>query len=308
MFDVHLVDGTWELFRHHFAPTAGRTMPDRQPSSPSLPARPTYRATRAALGSILRLLEEGATHIGVATDSVVRSFRNEIWPSYKTGDGLPEELTAQFGIFEEALVAMGLTNWAMDDLEADDALASAASVAAASNEVATVFICSPDKDLSQCVVGTRVLQIDRRSTAGARAVIDEAAVRARYSVSPSSIPDWLALVGDSADGFPGLAGWGARSASAILAEYGTIEAIPDHPGQWTVSVRGGARLARTLREERAQAMVFKDLATLRIDPSICGQPREWAWSGPTPGFDAICDRIGAPGLGRRADRLAEQRS
>ncbi|MCA1691783.1 MAG: flap endonuclease, partial [Actinobacteria bacterium] len=199
---VHLVDGTYELFRHHFGvPPEGREEGD------------TAAGTRGVLWSVLQLIEEGATHVGVATDHVIESFRNDMWPGYKSSAGVPDVLLAQFGLVEEALEAMGVAVWAMVDLEADDALAAAARIAAADPAVEQVLILTPDKDLAQCVQAQRVVQVDRR----AKTVTDEDGVRLRYGIGPESIPDWLALVGDSADGFPGIAGWGKKSASAVLA-------------------------------------------------------------------------------------------
>jgi 5'-3' exonuclease len=287
---VHLVDGTYELFRQHFG---------RPPSSTG----EAYGATVGVLGSTLSLIDDGATHIGVASDHVVESFRNELWPGYKTSEGMPPELLTQIPVMEEALVAMGVTTWAMVEHEADDALGAAASIAAADPRVEQVLIITPDKDLGQCVVGQRVVQFDRRK----REIIDHDAVVAKFGVPPESIPDWLGLVGDSADGFPGLAGWGAKSASAVLARYGHLEDIPVHPGQWDVpGLRGAPKLAATLAEQMELAVLFRHIAT--VDTSVdVGTVDDWRWSGPTPAFAEIAERLGAPELAARAARLAPSR-
>jgi 5'-3' exonuclease len=253
---------------------------------------------------MLGLLESGATHLGVATDHVVESFRNALWPGYKTGEGIDPHLLGQFGPLEDALRACGIVVWPMVEFEADDALASAATLAAIDPAVAQVIICSPDKDLAQCVDGTRVVQLDRRTDR----YRDDAAVREHFGVAPSQIPDWLALVGDSADGFPGIPGWGARSAAAVLAGYGSIDAIPDDAGQWSVPVRGAARLARALRANRDQAELFRTLARLRRDLEVL--PAGIAglqWRGPTDAIDAIATAIGAPEVPERLARLAAER-
>jgi 5'-3' exonuclease len=286
---VHLIDGTYELFRHHYG------LP------PEVRARgPRTAATRGVLGSLLGLLEEGATHMGVATDHVIESFRNELWPGYKDGTGVDDDLLAQFPLLEESLRAMGVVVWAMVELEADDALASAAAVAAEDPGVTQVVICTPDKDLGQSVVGDRVVQLDRRKAV----VMDEAAVVARYGVPPTSIPDWLALVGDSADGFPGLKGWGKAAASAVLGSYAHIEDIPRLGERWDVDVRGARSLANTLAEQRDLALLFRDLATLRVDRSLLASVADLRWTGPTDAFDEVCERLGAPGLPERARMAA----
>ena len=259
-------------------------------------------AVRGVVGSVLQLLSEGATHVGVATDHVIESFRNDLWPGYKTGDGVDPDLWSQAWPLEEALVALGVVVWPMVELEADDALASAAAVAGDDGGVEQVIICTPDKDLGQCVRGTRVVQLDRRKDQ----LIDEGGVVAKFGVGPTSIPDYLALVGDSADGFPGLAGWGAKSAAAVLARWRHIEDIPGDPADWDVPVRGAAKLAATLRECRDDAALFKDLATLRIDRSLLGRAEDLRWRGPTSGFARICEEIDAPGLGRRAEALGRR--
>jgi 5'-3' exonuclease len=288
---VFLVDGTYELFRHYYGVPPHRTAEGAE-----------VGATRGVLGSMLRLLEQGVTHLGVATDHVIESFRNDLWAGYKSSAGLDPSLIGQFGLVEVALEAMGVVVWPMVEAEADDALASAAAVAAGDPRVEQVVICTPDKDLGQCVRGARVVQLDRRR----QVVYDEAAVAAKFGIGPAAIPDYLALVGDSADGYPGLPGWGARSAAAVLAYYGTIEQVPD-TGQWAVAVRGRPALAATLRELRPLAMLFKDLATLRVDRSLLEDAETLRWTGPTPLFAEVCERIDARPLATRAARLAAGR-
>ena len=302
---VHLVDGTYELFRHHFGALRGAK--DAPAGAPPDPA--SHRAaTRGVVASVLGMLEGGATHVGVATDHVVESFRNELWATYKSSAGMPEELLAQFGPVEDALRALGVPVWAMVELEADDALASAAAVAADDPRVERVLICTPDKDLGQTVVGDRVVQLDRRKGT----VTDEAGVIEKFGVPPDSVPDWLALVGDSADGFPGIPGWGARTASTVLAHYGHIDAIPDAATDWDPAVRarvrGAERVAADLAAARPAAALFRTLAALRIDTTLVGRVDEWRWRGASPEFDAISAEIGAPGLADRARRLAASRS
>jgi 5'-3' exonuclease len=255
------------------------------------------------VASILGLLEGGATHVGVATDHVIESFRNQLWPGYKTGEGIDARLRAQFEPLEEALRALGVVVWAMVEFEADDALAAAATMAAADPRVEQVIICTPDKDLAQCVRGARVVQLDRRR----REVRDEAGVVRRFGVPPASIPDWLALVGDSADGYPGLPGWGAASASAVLARYGHLERIPGSAAEWDVAVRGAARLAATLAEQRERARLFRTLATLRPDAPIGADVDALRWVGPGPGFAGWSERLGPPSLQDRAATLAAAR-
>jgi 5'-3' exonuclease len=293
MTKVHLVDGTYELFRHFFGAPPHRNE-----------AGDEVAAVRGVLGSVLQLLAEGATHLGVATDHVIESFRNGLWPGYKTGEGIDPDLWSQAWPLEEALVALGVVVWPMVDLEADDALASAAAVAGDDAAVEQVVICTPDKDLGQCVAGTHVVQLDRRKDV----VIDEAGVVAKFGVGPQSIPDYLALVGDSADGFPGLAGWGAKSASSVLARFEHLEDIPPDPSDWDVSVRGAAKLATTLRDDMAHALLFKDLATLRVDRSLLGATEDLRWRGPTADFARVCDALDATGMVARAEKLAASRS
>jgi 5'-3' exonuclease len=289
---AHLVDGTYELFRYFLSPGAAF---DRG-------APPELRAVRGVVGSILGMLEEGATHLGVATDHVIESFRNALWPGYKTGEGIDPLLYGQFEPLEDALGALGVVVWAMVELEADDALASAAAMAAADSRVAQVVICTPDKDLAQCVRGDRVVQLDRRR----REVRDEAGVVKKFGVSPASIPDWLALVGDAADGFPGLPGWGPASAAALLARYRHLEAIPPRAADWDVVVRGAARLAATLDEQRERARLFRTLATLRTD-AVVGDLDALRWTGPRAAFAGWAERLGSPALHERAARLAAAR-
>ena len=291
--DVQLVDGTYELFRQYFG----------QPPRQSADGR-EVGAVRGVLVSLMAMLAGGATHMGVATDHVVESFRNDLWPGYKTGAGIEPELASQFGLLETALQAFGLVVWPMVELEADDALASAASVAAADPTVDRVLICTPDKDLAQCVMGRRVVQLDRRKGV----LTDEDGVWAKYGVAPRSIPDWLALVGDSADGFPGLAGWGRRSASVVLAHYGTFDEVPDDVAEWDPDVRrglrGAAALATRLAEERDRAELFRDLATLRRDPGVLDTVATLQWQGPTGQFDDVCALLRDPALADRARALA----
>ncbi len=283
---VDLVDGTYELFRHFYAPG----VPE--------PPRGDRAAVRGVLGTVLRMIEEGSTHVGVATDHVVESFRNELWSGYKTGEGLDPVLWDQFHPLEDALEAMGVVVWRMVEFEADDGLAAAAALAAADRTVQRVHIWTPDKDLGQCVVGQRVVQVDRRSGR----VRDEDGVREKFGVAPASMADWLALVGDSADGYPGLPGWGAKSAAAVLDRYGHIENIPDH--SWDVKVRGEKNLAATLTEHRQLALLFKELATLRRDAPVSPDVEAMRWRGPDPAFARMAEGLGAPGLAVRAETMA----
>jgi 5'-3' exonuclease len=253
---------------------------------------------RGVLAMVLQMIETGATHIGVATDHVIESFRNELWDGYKTGAGIDEALWAQFHPLEEALAAMGVAVWPMVELEADDALASAAALAAANPAIEKVCIWTPDKDLAQCVVAERVVQVDRKSGK----VRGADGVREKFGVSPESIPDYLALVGDAADGYPGLAGFGAKSTAAVLARFGHIEDIPADGGEWHCGVGGSGRLAATLNEQRELAMLFRTLATLRSDAALFDDVEELRWKGPTEHFAAYAKKIGAPELAERADR------
>jgi 5'-3' exonuclease len=291
---VHLIDGTYELFRYFLSPAAAF---DRS-------APPELRAVRGVVGSILGMLEGGATHVGVATDHVIESFRNALWAGYKTGDGIDPLLLAQFEPLEDALRALGVVVWAMVEFEADDALAAAAAMAERDRRVEQVVVCTPDKDLSQCVRGTRVVQLDRRT----REVRDEEGVRRKFGLSPASIPDWLALVGDSADGYPGLPGWGAKSASAVLARYEHLERIPARAAEWDVSLRGAEKLAATLTEQRERAELFRTLAKLRADAPIGVDVDGLRWLGPRADFAAWSTRLGAPTLHERATALAAART
>jgi 5'-3' exonuclease len=288
---VHLVDGTYELFRYYFA-LPGHLDDDGV----------EVDAVRGVLGSVLALLEEGARHVGVATDHVIESFRNDLWPGYKTSAGIDPPLLAQFPLLEDALRALGVTVWAMVELEADDALGAAAKVAAADPRIEQVVICTPDKDLAQCVSDPRVVQLDRRQ----QRVFDEAAVKEKFGVTPASIPDWLALVGDNADGFPGLPGWGAKSASTVLARYEHLDAIPQEASEWDVTVRGAPKLATALVDGRQEVELFRTLATLRVDAPV-GAVDDWRWRGPTAELEPWSDRLDAPDLLRRARKAAEGR-
>ena len=273
---VHLVDGTYELFRHFYAMPSAKNAAGEE-----------VAAVRGVMHSIRGLVQEGATHIGVATDHVIESFRNHLWAGYKTGEGIAPELWAQFPLLEEGLEAWGLKVWPMVEFEADDALAAAAVKAADDARVEQVIICTPDKDLAQCVRGTRIVQRDRVR----RVTRDEAGVVAKFGVPPVSIPDYLALVGDSADGYPGLPGWGAKSAAKVLARWGHVDRIPDDPRRWDVDVRGVGALAATLAARRADAMLFRELATLRRDVPVFASIDELRWRGPTAEVDALRERL-----------------
>jgi len=248
-------------------------------------------AVRGVLASILGMISAGATHIGVATDHVIESFRNRLWPGYKTSAGVERDLLAQFPLLEEALVTLGIVVWPMVELEADDALAAAAAAAARDERVGRVLICTPDKDLAQSVRGTRVVQLNRRT----RAIRDEAGVVEKFGVPPVSIPDYLALVGDAADGYPGLPGWGAKSAAAVLARFGHLEAIPEDPSLWHANVMNAGALARTLARERDRAFLFRELARLRTDVELFADVDELQWNGPTPAFAPLAARLEAAG-------------
>lgn len=278
---VHLIDGTYELFRHFYAVPSHRDDDGRE-----------IGGLRGVVRSVARMLREGATHVGVATDHVVTSFRNDLYEGYKTGEGMDPELAAQFHPLEEALRTLGVTVWPMIEHEADDGLAAAASRAAADPRVAQVLICSPDKDLAQCVRGTRIVQLDRQ-----RGIVrDEDAVLHKFGVLPESIPDYLALVGDAADGFPGLSRWGARSAATMLGRYRHLENIPDQAAEWDVPVRGAAALAESLRSGRDAAFLFRDLATLRTDISLFDDVEDLRWAGPAADFPARCRELGLEAL------------
>jgi 5'-3' exonuclease len=286
---VHLVDGTYELYRQFYGQLGRHTEENEN------------AGVIGVLTSTLQLIENGATHIGVATDHVIESFRNDLWPGYKTSEGMEPEILRQIPILEAALMAMGVTVWAMTEFEADDALASAVRVACEDRRVHQVQLLTPDKDLGQCVSGRRVVQVDRKNNA----LIDEAAVRTKFGVGPDSIIDYLALVGDSADGFPGLSGWGAKSASTVLAKYGDLMSIPTDHAEWIadgVKVRGAEKLATTLREHRADAELFRILATL-VDTVEVGTVDEWKWNGSRAEFAQLTTEWGVPRLGERAASL-----
>src|SRR5712671_6890533 len=264
--DVYLIDGTYELFRHYYAVPSARDRDGRE-----------VAAVRGVLTSLLGMMTVNITHIGVATDHVIESFRNRLWSGYKTGEGIEPELFAQFPLLEEVLSALGVAVWPMVEFEADDALAAAAAKAAADERVERVFICTPDKDLAQSVRGKRVVQMNRRE----RSIRNEDGVIEKFGVPPASIPDYLALVGDSSDGYPGLKGWGAKSAGAVLAKYGHLESIPDDWTTWHVNASKPAALAATLARDREQALLFRDLATLRTDIALFDNVDELRWTGPT---------------------------
>jgi 5'-3' exonuclease len=285
---VHLVDGTYELFRQHFGAAAKHA--DSGP----------YAAAAGVVASTLALVADGATHVGVASDHVIESFRNDLWPGYKSSAGMDPAILDQIPVMEEALTAAGFTVWPMVEYEADDALAAAARVADLDDRVEQVVIVTPDKDLGQCVRGRRVVQFDRRK----REIIDEDGVTAKFGVGPASIPDFLGLVGDTADGFPGLPGWGARSAALVLARYGHLEDIPPAAGQWDVSgLRGAAKLSATLQSQLGDALLFRTIATAVTDIDV-GTVDDWQWGGPGPDFAACADALDAAQLVTQAARLA----
>ena len=283
--DVHLLDGTYELFRHFYAVPAAADVNGRE-----------IGAVRAVLRSVLSMIEHGATHIGVATDHVVESFRNDLYAGYKTGEGVPATLLSQFPILEEALEAMGIMVWPMVYYEADDALASAAAKAARDDRVRQVIICTPDKDLAQCVVGTRVVQLDRR-----RDILrDDAGVMAKFGVKPQSIPDYLAVLGDSADGFPGVRGWGEKAAALTLSRYPHLENIPKDWRDWHPSIGNARRLSTSLLLSWNDALLFRTLATLRFDAPVFDTIDDLRWKGPHPNFEGQCRAMGSPDLFSRA--------
>jgi 5'-3' exonuclease len=274
--DVHLIDGTYELFRHFFAMPAASDVNGQE-----------VGAVRGVLTSVLSMIEGGATHLGVATDHVVESFRNDLYPGYKTSEGVAPELLSQFPILEETLEAMGVVVWPMVEFEADDALASAAAKAAKDGRVRQVLICTPDKDLSQCVVGSRVVQLDRmRNT-----LRDEAGVEAKFGVKPQSIPDYLAVVGDSADGFPGVTGWGAKAAALTLSQYPHLEDIPKDWREWRPSIKRARALSESLFSAWDDALLFRTLATLRLDVPVFDAVEDLRWQGPRPNFAEHCQRM-----------------
>jgi 5'-3' exonuclease len=274
--EVHLIDGTYELFRHYYALPSARDAEGRE-----------VAAVRGVLASVLGMIKQGATHVAVATDHVIESFRNELWPEYKTSDGIEPDLLAQFPVLEEVLSAAGVVVWPMVEFEADDALAAGALAAAAEAEVARVIVCTPDKDLAQCVSGSRIVQLNRRT----RTFLDEAAIVQKFGVSPCSIPDYLALVGDSADGYPGLPGWGAKSSAAVLAKFLHLESVPKDCREWHVNAANASALVDTLCREWDRALLFRTLATLRTDIKLFEDINELKWNGPTHRFDEIAARL-----------------
>ena len=290
--EVHLIDGTYELFRHFFAVPAAADVTGQE-----------IGAVRGVLHSVLSMIENGATHLGVATDHVVESFRNDLYPGYKTSEGVPPELLSQFPVLEKALEAMGVVVWPMVYYEADDALAAAAAKAAQDDRVRRVIICTPDKDLSQCVVGTRVVQLDRRR----QVLRDESGVLAKFGVMPESIPDYLAVVGDSADGFPGVAGWGPKAASLSLSQYVHLEGIPKDWRDWHPSIRGALRLSASLFGSWTDALLFRTLATLRLDVPVFDTVDDLRWKGPLPSFEEQCHRMKSPDLLNRAGSASASR-
>jgi len=283
--EVYLVDGTYELFRHYYAVPSARDVQGRE-----------IGAVRGVLRSLLGMLKGGVTHLGVATDHVIESFRNDLWDGYKTSEGLEPDLLAQFPVLERVLAVAGIVVWPMVEFEADDALAAAASAAAKDPRVERIVICTPDKDLAQCVRGMRIVQLNRRTNA----ILDEAGITQKFGVPPESIPDYLALVGDSADGYPGLKGWGAKSSAAVLAKFRHLEAIPPDSKDWFVTASNASALAATLVGEREQALLFRTLATLRTDIPLFENVDQLRWSGPTAEFDAIAERLDAAVIGKRA--------
>src|SRR4051812_7468446 len=285
---VHVLDGTYELFRHFWGggpPRAGAAEP--------------FGAVIGVLHTVLQLIETGGRYVGVATDHVIESFRNDLWPGYKTGDGIEPDLLAQFPLLEDALIALGVVVWPMIEFEADDALAAAAARADGDSRVTRVFVCTPDKDLAQSVRGMRVVQLDRRKNL----IRGEVGVMEKFGVSPRSIPDYLALVGDAADGYPGLRGWGAKSTAAVLARFERLERIPEDWREWRVNAASPAALALTLARERDNAYLFRTLATLRTDVAVFDDVDQLRWNGPTESFAALAaefdSAVTAPNASRR---------
>ena len=292
--DIYLVDGTYELFRHYYALPSAKDAEGRE-----------VAAVRGVLASVLGMIKGGATHIAVATDHVIESFRNGLWPGYKTGAGVEPELLAQFPLLEEVLSAAGVVVWPMVEFEADDALAAGAVAAARNKRVGQVIICTPDKDLAQCVQGSRIVQLNRRTGV----TMDEAGVIEKFGVPPASIPDYLALVGDAADGYPGLPGWGAKSSAAVLAKYGKIESIPEDCREWRVNAANASALAATLVRERERALLFRTLATLRTDIALFEKVDQLRWNGPMPSFEALAARLdGAVTASRKPDKSRPPRT
>ena len=276
--NVYLVDGTYELFRHYYALPSAKDVEGHE-----------VAAVRGVLASVMGMIKNGTTHIAVATDHVIESFRNKLWPEYKTSAGVPPDLLEQFHPLEDVLSAAGIAVWPMIEFEADDALAAGAAAAAGNKRVKQVIICTPDKDLAQCVIGTRVVQLSRRTNV----TLDEAGVVQKFGVMPQSIPDYLALVGDAADGYPGLPGWGAKSSSAVLAKFLHLESIPADSRDWRVNVANASTLAARLSEQHQQALLFRTLATLRTDIKLFDDVEQLRWSGPKPEFEALAARLDA---------------
>ena len=289
--DIYLIDGTYELFRHFFAVPSTKDANGQE-----------IGAVRGVLTSALSMIENGATHLGVATDHVVESFRNDLYLGYKTSEGVDPELLSQFPTLEEAFQAMGVMVWPMVEFEADDALASAAAKSARDERVGKIFICTPDKDLGQCVVGTRVVQLDRRRNL----LRDEAGVEAKFGVKPHSIPDYLAVVGDSADGFPGVRGWGEKAAALVLSQYPHLEDIPKDWHRWHPSIKRARPLAESLFSTWNDALLFRTLATLRTDAPVFEKVDALEWNGPRPNFEAYCQRLKATDLFRRVSAAARR--
>jgi 5'-3' exonuclease len=291
--DIYLIDGTYELFRHFFAVPASADVNGQE-----------IGAVRGVLTSVLSMIERGATYIGVATDHVVESFRNDLYPGYKTSEGVPEELLSQFPVLEEALQAMGVLVWPMVYYEADDALASAAAKAAKDERVRQVLICTPDKDLAQCVAGSRIVQLDRR-----RDILrDEGGIVAKFGVNPRSIPDYLAVVGDSADGFPGVAGWGVKAAALTFSQYSHLEDIPKDWRRWDPSIRKARGLSESLFNAWNDALLFRILATLRLDVPVFDTVEDLHWKGARPNFEEYCRRMKATDLLRRITSAGSRNS
>lgn len=291
--NVHLIDGTYELFRHFFAVPSSKNDSGQE-----------IGAVRGVLTSVFSMIEAGATHLGVATDHVVESFRNELYTGYKTAEGVAPELLSQFPILEEALESMGVVVWPMTYFEADDALASAASKAAADERVKQVLICTPDKDLTQCVVGSRIVQLDRRRNI----VRDEAGVEEKFGVRPESMPDYLAVTGDSADGYPGISGWGAKAASLALSKYRHLESIPKEWRDWDPSIRRARPLAESLFAAWDEALLYRTLATLRLDVPVFDSVDDIRWTGPRDNFEQSCERLRSKDLYRRVSARAPSKS
>ena len=283
--DIYLIDGTYELFRYFYAVPSAKDASGQE-----------IAAVRGVVGSVLSMIEAGATHVGVATDHVIESFRNDLYLGYKTSEGVDPALLSQFPILEDALQSMGVVVWPMSEVEADDALASAAAKAAQDDRVRQVLICTPDKDLGQCVVGSRVVQLDRRR----ETLRDEAGVIAKFGIKPSSIPDYLGVVGDSADGYPGIAGWGAKTAAAVFSQYPHLEDIPNDWRRWDPIIRRARPLAESLFAAWGDALLFRTLATLRVDVPVFTSIDDLLWKGPAEDFKRTSERLRAPDLFRRA--------